>query len=191
MNIQNKIDEKKLVQRLVAGEETAFEIIFYRYRGKVGNFIRNSAPVGTDWEGLVLEVFLRIWMNRERLDTERPFEAYLFRAAKNIVVDELRKKIGRSVYLQEGTFARDFGVNETENKIEDRELQSWLEAMLDKIPSQRRLVFMMNRFEGLSYREIAGKLNISENTVDTQIRRTLQFFRAELKKLNTFFLLFF
>ncbi len=169
----------------------AFELIFYRYRGKVGNFLKGAIPVGSDWEELVSDVFLRIWMNREKLDSERPFESYLFRSARNIVVDQLRKKLGQTVYIQDGALVADFGVNNIDTKIEEKELQSWLEAMLQKIPDQRRQIFTMNRFEGLSYREIASKLNISENTVDTQIRRALQFFRTELKALKSFLFFFF
>lgn len=191
MTIEHSTDEQKLIRRLSLGDETAFEAVFYRYRGKVSHFVRRSAPVSADWEELVMEVFTRIWVNRAQLDPERPFEAYLFRAARNILIDEMRKKVARSVYLHEGAFAADFGENDTDSRIEDQELQNWFEAVLRKIPEQRRQVFTMNRIEGLTYREIAGKLNISENTVDTQIRRALHFFRDELKKFRSFLFTFF
>lgn len=188
---QPHIDEKKLIQQLVAGDEMAFELIFYRYRGKVGNFMRNSVPAAADWEELVLDVFFRIWLNREQLDPERPFEHYLFRAARNQVVDQLRKFAGRTIYLQERSFEADLGVDDTSARIEEQELKHWLDDRLGQLPSQRRQMFILSRFEGLSYREIGQRLNISENTVDTQIRRALQFLRAELKKRNSFFFDFF
>jgi len=190
LDVRNKIDEKKLIQRLSEGDEMAFEIIFYRYRGKVANFIKKSVSATIDWEELVMEVFMRVWMSRERLDVSKPFEAYLFRIARNLVVDELRKRVEHLVYFQEGTFATDVGGTETYSELEEKELQSWLNRVLQRVPSQRRLVFTMSRFEGMSYKEIAEKLNISENTVDTQIRRTLELFRTELKKLNAFLFLF-
>lgn len=169
----------------------AFEILFYRYRGKVGNFIKRSLPPQVDLEETVHEIFLRLWTNRERLDADRPFAPYLFRIARNMVVDELRKNIEHSVYLNEGTFYTDFGTNSTEQKIEEAELQNWFKALLNKLPEKRREIFELNRLEGLSYKEIASKLNISENTVDTQIRRTLKLFREEIKKLKTILLTFF
>ena len=169
----------------------AFEILFYRYRGKVGNFIKRSLPPQVDLEETVHEIFLRLWTNRERLDADRPFAPYLFRIARNMVVDELRKNIEHSVYLNEGTFYADFGTNSTEQKIEEAELQNWFKALLNKLPEKRREIFELNRLEGLSYKEIASKLNISENTVDTQIRRTLKLFREEIKKLKTILFTFF
>lgn len=191
MKEQKNIDEKKLIQRLSKGDEMAFEILFYRYRGKVGSFIKRSIPPQIDLEGTVHEIFLRIWINKEKLDVDRPFGPYLFRIARNLVVDELRKKIELFIYLQDSSFPSDFGINYTDLKIEEKELQAWFKSILDKLPEKRKDIFMMNRFEDLSYRDIASKLNISENTVDTQIRRALQYFRDELKKLRMFMLLIF
>jgi len=183
------IVEKKLIQRLSCGDEMAFEILFYRYRGKVGNFIKRSIPPQIDLEETVHEIFLRIWISKERLDADRPFGPYLFRVARNIVIDELRKNIQHSIYFHDGSFPSDFCTNDTDFKIEERELQNWFKTILEKLPEKRRNIFMMNRFEDLSYRDIASKLNISENTVDTQIRRTLQHFREEIKKLRMFMFL--
>ena len=191
MKEQKNIDEKKLIQRLAEGDEMAFEILFYRYRGKVGNFIKRSIPPQIDLEETVHEIFLRIWINKEKLDADRPFGPYLFRIARNMVVDELRKNVEHLIYIHDSSFPSDFGVNETDLNMEEKELQSWFKSILGKLPEKRRAIFMMNRFEDLSYREIASKLNISENTVDTQIRRTLLYFRSELKKLKMFMLLFF
>jgi len=180
------IDEKKLIQRLSKGDEMAFEILFYRYRGKVGNFIKRSIPPQVDLEETVHEIFLRVWVNKEKLDADRPFGPFLFQVARNIVIDELRKNIQHTIYLHEGAFPNDFSVNDTDIKIEERELQSWFKVILGRLPEKRRNIFMMNRFEDLSYRDIASKLNISENTVDTQIRRALRYFREEIKKMRMF-----
>lgn len=185
------IDEKKLIQRLSECDEMAFEILFYRYRGKVANFVKRSIPPQIDLEETVHEIFLRIWINKEKLDANFPFGPYLFQVARNIVIDELRKNIKYSIYLHDDKFPSDFSVNDTDFKIEDRELQGWFKTILEKLPEKRRDIFMMNRFDDLSYRDIASKLNISENTVDTQIRRALQYFREEIKKLRMFMFLMF
>lgn len=187
MNKPKNIEEKNLMQRLTKGDEIAFELLFYRYRGKVGNFIRKSLPPAADLEETVHEIFLRIWMNKEKIEADRPFGSYLFRIARNIVIDELRKGINHSIYLNEGTFTAELGLNDTDSRIEEKELESWFKAILNKLPEKRKDIFLMSRFEDLSYKEIASKLKISENTVDTQIRRTLQFFREELKKIRVLF----
>lgn len=181
------IDEKQLIRRLQVGDEMAFEILFYRYRGKVGNFLRKSLPAHADLEETVHEIFLRTWINKERLDSDRPLEPYLFRIAKNMVIDALRRKVEQSVYLYEGTFFSDIGRDGADSLIREKELQNWLDMTLKKLPKRRRKIFEMNRFADLTYREIASQLDISENTVDTQIRRALQFLKGEIKKLMLFF----
>jgi len=183
------IEEKKIIQRLSDGDELAFEILFYRYRGKVSNFIKKSIPPSIDLEETVHEIFLRIWANKEKLDADRPFGPYLFRVARNIVIDEVRKNIQHIIYLRDGSFPSDFCIDDTDFDIQEEELQSWFKTLLEKLPEKRRNVFMMNRFDNLSYRDIASRLNITENTVDTQIRRTLQYFRQEIKKIRMFLFL--
>jgi RNA polymerase sigma-70 factor (ECF subfamily) len=177
-------DEQSVVERLVQGDEMAFELLFYRYRGKVGHFMKRSVPPHVDLEETVHEVFLRIWINRERLDAGRPFGPYLFRVARNLIIDLLRKNIELTVYVQDESLLTDLGINDTELKLEENELETWFRVMMDRLPEKRRSIFEMNRFEGLTYPEIARKLGISENTVDTQIRRTLQYLREAFRKLK-------
>jgi RNA polymerase sigma-70 factor (ECF subfamily) len=68
--------------------------------------------------------------------------------------------------------------------MEEEELQRWFQSILNQLPEKRKGIFMMNRFEGLTYPEIAKKLGISENTVDTQIRRTLKYLREAIRKMK-------
>ncbi|MEL7588320.1 MAG: RNA polymerase sigma factor [Prolixibacteraceae bacterium] len=185
MNIRPKYsDEQELLRRLVQGDEVAFELLFYRYRGKVGHFIKRSLPPHIDPEETVHEIFFRVWTHRDKLDAERPFAPYLFRIARNIVIDLLRRKIGHTLYIQDASVFTDLGVNDVELKLEEEELQSWFHSTLNKLPEQRKGIFMMSRFEGLTYPEIAKKLGISENTVDTQVRRTLQYLREAFRKMK-------
>ena len=184
-------DEQKLIQRLVDGDEMAFELLFYRYRGKVADFVRRSVPPQVDREDAVLEIFLRVWLSREKIDVQRPFAPWLFAVARNLVIDLLRKNVEHIIYLKDESFLADINFNEAEFRIEEKELQSWFQSILAQLPEKRRNIFMMSRFEGLTYPEIATKLNITENTVDTQIRRSLDFLRKEIKKIKIFFLLLF
>jgi RNA polymerase sigma-70 factor (ECF subfamily) len=63
------------------------------------------------------------------------------------------------------------------------DMEEKLQKLIDEIPERRRAIFRMSRFEGLSYKQIAERLNISENTVDSQIRNALAFLRKEFRKM--------
>jgi len=64
-------------------------------------------------------------------------------------------------------------------------------SMIQQIPDRRREIFCLSRFEGLSYKQIAERLKISENTVDSQIRNALSFLRKEFRKMAMLGLMFF
>jgi RNA polymerase sigma-70 factor (ECF subfamily) len=72
-------------------------------------------------------------------------------------------------------------ISDEENNAESLELK--LQKAVEKMPCRRKEIFSLSRFEGLSYRQIAEKLDITENTVDTQIRKSLLFLRQEFNNL--------
>lgn len=186
--MQNGTDEQTLVRKLSQGDQTAFELLFYRYRGKVYNFVRASLPRHSDSEEVVHEVFLRIWTGRGNLDSGLPFGPYLFRTARNLVIDRLRGRVNRMVSLSDELFPDTADSDAAARDVEERQLGEWFDRTLEQLPEHRRQIFVLSRLEGLSYREIAARLGVTENTVDTQIRRALLFFREELKKLRLLFL---
>ncbi len=63
--------------------------------------------------------------------------------------------------------------------------------LVDHLPEKRARIFRMSKEEGLTYKEIAQQLNISENTVDTQIRHSLNYLRKEMLKFQKIVLIFF
>ena len=113
-----------------------------------------------------------------------PFAPYLFRTARNLVIDRLRARVNRLICLNEEIFATETGEEQTDQSIEEQQLGEWFDRTLKQLPEHRRKIFVMSRIDGLSYKEIASQFRITENTVDTQIRRALLFFREEFKKLK-------
>jgi RNA polymerase sigma-70 factor (ECF subfamily) len=71
------------------------------------------------------------------------------------------------------------------------ETEAKLQKLINEIPERRREIFRLSRFEGLSYKQIAERLNISENTVDSQIRNALAFLRKEFRKIVVLAFLYF
>ncbi|MEN8123314.1 MAG: sigma-70 family RNA polymerase sigma factor, partial [Bacteroidota bacterium] len=65
--------------------------------------------------------------------------------------------------------------------VEYSELERVIFELIEKLPKKRQIIFKLNKIDGLTYKEIAAKLDISENTVDTQMRKALAFLRSEMK----------
>lgn len=183
--------EKELLKKLKEGDSFAFEVLFYKYRNKVKGFAIKMVPAQVDPEEIVQEVFVKVWLKKEAVDPEKDFQSYLFSIAKHLVIDHLKSAVSRKLYFVGEHFQQDLLVDEgldgslTEDKAEK------LLKLINEIPERRREIFQLSRFEGLSYKQIAERLNISENTVDSQIRNALAFLRKEFRKFLTLAFLYF
>ena len=94
----------------------------------------------------------------------------------------LRKRVTESCYVDYMLQQNNWFAEDIEKQIEDQEISEIINQLLQQIPNRRLEIFRMSHDENLSYKQIAEKLHISENTVDTQIRNVLNFLRRELPK---------
>ena len=81
--------EHELVSRLKAGDELAFELIFHRTKGKLKGFLKKTLPYDEDAESVMQEIYLKLWLNRKSVKTEKKFETYPFAITRNMVIDRL------------------------------------------------------------------------------------------------------
>jgi len=182
--------EKELIEKLKNGDSFAFEVLFYKYRNKVKGFAMRMIPTQIDPEEVVQEVFVKVWLKREYIDSDREFQTYLFSITKNLVLDHLKSAVNRRLYFVEEHFQQDIIADcHADTHVSD-DVEEKLLNLIDQIPERRREIFCLSRFNGLSYKEIAQQLNITENTVDSQIRNALAFLRKEFRKMVILLFLF-
>ena len=175
-------EEIQLLTALIDGDFKAFHIIYDKYHARLYDFAMHLSKDRYEAEELVQSTFIMIWEKRQSIDPKKPFSNYLFYITRNRFYDMLRKKNTEKYYidyiLQHETQESD----DIQHQIEEAELHQIIEKLLQKIPQRRLLIFQLSRDESLTYKQIAEKLNISENTVDTQIRNVLNYLRKELPK---------
>jgi RNA polymerase sigma-70 factor (ECF subfamily) len=180
-------DDKELMVALKEGSIRAFDAVYYKYARKLFAFSLKFLHDRTETEDLIQKVFTLIWERKEHLKPDRSLEGYLFKIVRNEIYDMLKLRIIREHYC-------DYILNATDSDGEELEKKKLIEQvfeLVDRLPEQRARIFRLSKEEGLSYREIAEKLNISENTVDTQIRHSLNFLRKELINFQKVILLLF
>ena len=183
--------EKELVKKLREGDPFAFEVLFYKYRNKVKGFAVKLVPAQVDPEEIVQEVFVKLWLKREAINPEKDFQPYLFSIAKHLVLDHLKSAVNRKLYFVGEYFQQDLLIDEGVESSSAEAAEEKLQKLIAEIPERRREIFRLSRFEGLSYKQIAERLNISENTVDSQIRNALAFLRKEFRKIIALAFLYF
>lgn len=183
--------EKELVKKLKEGDSFAFEVLFYKYRNKVKGFAVKLVPTQVDPEEIVQEVFVKLWLKKEAVDPEKDFHAYLFSIAKHLVLDHLKSAVNRKLYFVGEHFQQDLLIDDSSESSLRDDAEEKLQKLINEIPERRGEIFRLSRFDGLSYKQIAERLNISENTVDSQIRNALAFLRKEFRKLVVLAFLYF
>jgi RNA polymerase sigma-70 factor (ECF subfamily) len=142
-------------------------------------------------EEVVQEVMFRLWVNRSSTVITGSMQGYLFRAVRNGCLNVMKHMDVRDAYRQHREReAAGAGLAEEDGLIVS-ELQQKIRAAIDRLPLERRKVFIMSRYDGMTYGEIAGKLGISVKTVENQMGRALKFLREELAEYLPWLVLFF
>ena len=149
------------------------------------------APTQIDPEEIVQEVFVRVWLKKETIGPDKNFQSFLFSMTKNLVLDHLKSAVNRKLYFVGAHFQQDLLIEEDAETKYQADQEEKMLSLIQEIPERRREIFYLSRFQGMTYKQIAEKLNISENTVDSQIRNALSFLRKEFRKITTLIFLYF
>ena len=186
----NKKDDAELVIRLREGDEKAFECLYYRYSEKLYYFAYRYLNNAEDAEGIVQEIFLKVWIQRQNLDEKQSFNSYLFTIAKNTIFNMHRSRQYEKVYLN---YARNMFKELRNRSMEDVEyadLLRYINDLLQQLPPKRRKIFVMSRKLGMTYKDIASELDLSEKTIETHIRLALRTLKSALLKALLFLFFF-
>ncbi len=173
--------ENKLTIAIRNGDAKAFSHLFDRHKDVLYSYALKVTRSRDLAEEAVQETFLRLWLNREKLDPGRPIQGYLFRIARNYVFNILK----RAVYDERLKTHIFYNYPAWEPGADEHlilsELQLAKENAISCLPPRRQLIFRMSRKEGLSHQEIAEKLGISPNTVKDQIVKATQTIKEYLR----------
>jgi RNA polymerase sigma factor (sigma-70 family) len=179
------IDEKELLLRLRDGDYTAFEKIYSNHKKKIAQRLIRLLSSRDLVEDLLQELFIRLWNNRERIDVEKPIEAYLYRIATNLVNDYFRE-ISRDKKLAEELWHRISEIYNPFDEVSEVNADSELFRSIDKLPEQRKKVFLLCKLEKKSYAEVSRLLQISEAAVNDHITKANRFLRDNYDKAIPF-----
>ena len=187
------------VEELIAlknGSHKAFEAIYNRYAGKLYNFIMTISH-GDKYmsEEVIQSAFVRLWETKERIDPEKSILFYLSTISRNLLFNRYQRQTIEFLYQKLMINEQKPYHRQTENEIDRKWLESFVDELIDQLPPARKKIFILRKKEDLSTREIAEAMNISVSTVETQLSLAMKFMKAEFAKnydklfLAVFFLL--
>lgn len=133
-------------------------------------------------QDVVQEVFVKLWNKKGELTIETSPRAYLFKAVVNSALNYLesnKKFIKLRQEINHGNLP-EVAIHESD-KLEEQELQERLEQALNRLPPKCKTIFILCKYEGMKYQQIADHLNLSLKTVENQMGIALQKLREDLK----------
>lgn len=169
-----------LLDKLKKYDSSAFDYLFRKYSGRLFNFALSTLYNKALAEDIVQSAFLYVWEHREDIDVNKNFSAYLYTITKNMIYRQTERKLLAYKY-EEYVKSNESEEDPTPEKtIDAKSLEALIMELINQLPEARRNVFLLSRQKQMSNKEIAELLDISEKTVDTQIRRSLDFLRRNL-----------
>jgi RNA polymerase sigma-70 factor (family 1) len=163
------------------GNLSAYYQVFEEYHLKLYRYIYKYTRSAYYADETVQLSFIKLWEKRAGLSEEYSISAQLFRIAKSILIDLMRKEKIRDTQELSDTFIS--GACGDENFMYKEAVRNMLSA-IDELPPQSRQVFTLSRLNHLSHKEIGAQLSISQKTIETHISKAIKYLR---KSLSIFF----
>jgi RNA polymerase sigma-70 factor (family 1) len=176
------LQEKELLLRIAAGDEPAFTALFRRYSFSMGQLAHKIVQDEAARQDVMQEVFIKLWLHREELPRIEFLPAWL----KKVTLNESLMHLRRNAAYDKRLAALALPLAEEEKVSQAmgfKELQQQIREFINNMPEQRRVIYELNRVEGLSAKEIAEKLNLSHGHVRNTLSVTLKSIREHLGPL--------
>jgi len=178
------IIESDLIRAVADGNEKAFEVLYTLYYQKLHKFLLKTVQ-GQEESTLDIlqEAFLRVWLNRDRLMEIENFQAWIYKVVSTEALTQIRKELHIKTKADRLKSSLEGEAQTlTPKHLEIAEIKAIVNQAVQRLPHQRRTIYVLSREEGLSPLEIAIKLNISINTVYNTLTVALKSIRQDLSK---------
>lgn len=170
-----------LIRNLVKGDVSAMDVIYIRYAPQVRAFLNKVIPGlrGEDIEDITHDIFLKIWELRDGLNEGESLSAYIFTMAKNAALNEVKhakvaKKYASSHQRENVTYfdpEHEFLAKESVRRTSD---------IISSLDDKQKKIFLENRFEDKTYKDIANEHHLSPKTVQYHISEVLKKLRGKI-----------
>ncbi|QIP13477.1 RNA polymerase sigma-70 factor [Spirosoma aureum] len=175
-------NESILLNQISVGDEKAFNKLYDFYRPGIYRFIYKFIKSSELTNDICQEVFMKIWEERWAIQEINSFKSYLFTITKNHTFNVLKRAAVEDRI--KGEVLRNYCVskNDTEEILQVKEYQQFLQTILDSLPPQSRAVFKLCRQQDKSYDEAAQILGVSSNAIKKHMVRSMKVIKFAVEK---------
>jgi RNA polymerase sigma-70 factor (ECF subfamily) len=184
------LSEKEVLQTILSGNESAFEMIFKAYYQPLCRYAYSFLEDKEEAEEVVQSAFITVWEKRKSLDIQTSLKSYLYRMVRNGCLNVIKHEKVKQQHVAHELAVTEVSYESVSQKVYATELEIKITEAMKALPDQCRLVFQLSRFEELKYQEIADQLKISVKTVENHMGKALKIMREQLKEYLPLLLIF-
>jgi RNA polymerase sigma-70 factor (family 1) len=177
-----ELDDELFIQKaLETNILVGFELLYKRYYQPMCSHAIKYVGSREVAEDIVSDIFFQFYSNDTFLEIKSSYRLYLIKTVRNRAYNYLRWDLSRKADLNEASQKPALEEQQPDQISHFEELYQDVEEAVNKLPIERRKIYLMRKFEGKKYQEIADELNLSVKTIDVQLTRANQFIRNLLK----------
>lgn len=171
-----------LLKQLKDGSYKAFNCLYEQYFDLLYGFIFSLTRSHEQTMELVQETFIKVWVNREKIEADLSFKAWLYKMAKNQLLDRLKKQLHAPLFEDylDHCADEDLSVNAEEDSFDYEAFCQSLTIAKTKLSPRQAEVFGLCKEQGYSTTEVSRLLNISENVVYNYLSQAISVLRKEM-----------
>lgn len=181
-----ELTDNELVLLLKAGDNIAYTEIYNRYQGHLYLHVLQKLNNREDSKDIIHDLFISLWHNHLKLELKTTLAAYLYTAARYRVFDRISRKQVESKYIKSIELFVEQGAYIADHEVREKELIAQIDKEIAALPPKMREIFNLSRKENLTHKEIAKQLNLSSQTVKTQVNNALRVLRVKLGSFVVF-----
>lgn len=184
------MNEKDIIKKIKNGNKEAFRLLIEQYKTMVFSTSMGFVHHREDAEDITQEVFIKVYSSLDTFREESRFSTWLYRITVNTSLNYKRSKKMQYAFLHPNSdnpdrdpvnIIKDDEKNEPDYSIQENQKRKILKTVLNSLPEQQRMAFVLNKYEDLGYKEIAEIMDNTLSSVESLIFRAK---RNIIKKLD-------
>ena len=184
--------DTELVGRVREGDDAAFEELFRRYQRRIAAFVGRLVREVGRAEDITQEAFLSALRRLRVTDSEIAFRPWIYEIARNAAIDSYRRtsraeEVSINAYerLRPSDRGRLVGPGAPDSAVVDKERLAHLRGAFGELSDTHHRILVMRELEGLSYREIGERLELTRPAVESTLFRARRRLEREYEEIDT------
>jgi RNA polymerase sigma-70 factor (family 1) len=174
--------EQQLLSQLTQGDEPSFNALYRAYSRPLFLRVVNMIKSEDDAQEIIQELFIKLWENRDSINTIKSFQSYIFTIANNLVYNYFRKINHDQALIQKLLLNAADHYLDGQELLENKETAEIFQKAINQLTPQCKQVFQLCKIDGKSHKEVAQLMGISMPTVNSHMTNAVKSIKEYILK---------